>query len=81
VYFKKRKQKQMTGILIVWFERGFGFITTEDRQQYFLHVSKISEGPAIPVRGMSVEFEAIAPTRGKLPEAVNARIAPVEVRP
>lgn len=71
----------MKGTLTAWFERGFGFITTEDRQQYFLHVSKIAEGPAIPIRGMSVEFEAIAPTRGRLAEAINARIAPVEVRP
>jgi cold shock CspA family protein len=70
----------MIGILSAWFERGFGFITTEDRQQYFLHVSRISKGPTIPIRGMSVEFDAIAPTRGKLPEAVNARIAPGEVR-
>jgi cold shock CspA family protein len=64
----------MKGTLTAWFERGFGFVVTEDRQQFFLHVSKISEGPAIPIRGMTVEFETIAPTRGKLPEAVNARV-------
>lgn len=64
----------MKGMLTAWFERGFGFVTTEERQQYFLHVSKIVEGPAIPIRGMAVEFEVIAPVHGKLPEAVNARV-------
>jgi cold shock CspA family protein len=70
----------MTGILTAWFERGFGFVTTEDCQQFFLHVSKISSGPVIPIRGMTVEFEAIAPVRGKLPEAMNAVIRSAEAR-
>lgn len=68
----------MKGILTAWFERGFGFIMTEDRQQFFLHISKISSGPAIPIRGMTVEFDAIAPTRGNLPEAINARVGGVK---
>jgi cold shock CspA family protein len=64
----------MKGILTAWNERGFGFVMTEDREQFFLHVSKIINGPAIPVKGMTVEFEAIPPTHGTLREAVNACI-------
>jgi cold shock CspA family protein len=64
----------MKGILTAWNERGFGFIMAQDRQQFFLHVSNIISGPPIPIRGMTVEFEAIAPTRGTLPEAINARV-------
>jgi cold shock CspA family protein len=64
----------MKGTLSAWFERGFGFVVTEDHQQFFLHVSKIIKGPAIPIRGMAVEFDTTAPIHGTLPEAVNARI-------
>ncbi len=53
---------------------------TETREQFFLHVSGIAEGPAIPKRGSIVEFE-VAPAfkNGKLPVAINAKILP-EVR-
>ena len=68
------------GVLTAWFERGYGFVMIEGRKEFFLHATGIIEGPAIPVRGSVVEFEAAAPYKGgKLPQAVNAKILP-EVR-
>jgi cold shock CspA family protein len=65
------------GVLTSWFEHGYGFIIAEKRQQYFLHVSAIIQGPAIPVRGSTVEFEVGPPHKnGKLPTAINAVIFP-----
>jgi hypothetical protein len=65
------------GVLTAWFERGYGFVIGEGRQQYFLHTTSIIDGPAIPVRGSAVEFEAAPPYKGgKLPQAVNAVILP-----
>jgi cold shock CspA family protein len=65
------------GVLVSWFESGYGFVIGEGRRQFFLHTTTIVEGPAIPVRGSMVEFEIAPPYNGgKLPQAVNARILP-----
>ena len=68
------------GVLTVWFDRGFGFIASEDRkEQFFLHVSGISEGPVLPEKGSTVEFEVGEPyKKGKLPQAIKAVISPAK---
>lgn len=67
------------GVLTAWFERGYGFVMTEERKEFFLHTSGIVVGPPIPKRGSIVEFEVAPPFKGgKLPAAVNAVITEVE---
>jgi hypothetical protein len=73
--------EKQRGVLASWFERGYGFVIGEGRQQFFLHATEIIEGPAIPVRGSIVEFEIASPYKGgKLPQAVKAVILPAEVK-
>jgi cold shock CspA family protein len=68
----------MQGLLTFWSkERAFGFVLTEQRQTYFLHITKIVAGPLIPTVGSLVEFEVAPALPGKpLPNAVNAKITP-----
>ena len=67
---------KMQGILTSWRkERAFGFVMDEARKQYFLHITGIIAGPAIPAIGSLVEFDiSSAHKNGKLPQAVNAKI-------
>ncbi len=61
----------MTGT-VKWFnsEKGYGFITTEDGQDVFVHYSAInSEGFKTLNEGDQVEFEVVEGDRG--PQAAN----------
>lgn len=65
----------MRGTVLSWYpERGFGFVISEDRKDYFLHVRSIVDH-VVPRIGDVVEFE-LAESRkpGQRPEAVNATI-------
>lgn len=70
------------GILKAWFERGFGFVMTEDRKQFFLHISNLVDCSILPAQGDGIEFEAAEPRKqGGLPQAIKAVITrPVIVR-
>jgi cold shock CspA family protein len=77
VYFKDKVTgaiMRYRGVLTVWFDRGFGFIATEDRKEYFLHFSQIRYGLR-PVKGDVIEFEIGESLRqGKPVQAVRAEI-------
>jgi cold shock protein len=47
-------------------DKGFGFITGEDNQEYFLHVSQIKmiDSDNIPFTGDKVEFEPKKTNKG-----------------
>jgi cold shock CspA family protein len=64
----------MTGRVIQFFDRGFGFIVTEDRATYFLHIKHVVNN-VWPKKGDVVTFE-VGPTErpGKGPQAMNAVI-------
>jgi cold shock CspA family protein len=66
----------MTGLLSFWSkERGFGFVVTDKRESFCLHLTEIVEGPLIPAVGSLVEFDVKPPLPGKQhPNAVNAKI-------
>lgn len=50
--------------------RGFGFITAEDGNEYFVHISGISEGAELR-EGDAIDFEVEQGDRG--PKAVNVK--------
>ena len=61
-------------------ERGFGFITTEDGQEFFFHRNALQATDFEELAaGVAVEFEAGHDTRGdepgERPRAVNVRLA------
>lgn len=57
-------------------DRGFGFIRTSFRTQFFFHISNWG-GPEVPERGQKVEFDLGAPHKeGLNPQAV--RVIPVD---
>lgn len=66
----------LTGLLTFWNrDRAFGFIRTEQRETFVLHITAITEGPLIPTVGSVVEFEVQPPLPGKkLPNTANAKI-------
>lgn len=66
----------MQGILTFWNkERAFGFVQTSQRESYFLHITRIIDGPIIPTVGSLVQFDVEPPLPGKKqPNAVNAKI-------
>ena len=53
-------------------QKGFGFISQEEGEDVFVHISNIEPGNTL-ADGTAVEFET-APGR-KGPEAVNVRVA------
>jgi cold shock protein len=50
--------------------KGFGFLTTEDEKDYFVHRSALEEGVTLK-EGDAVEFEVEDGDRG--PKAVNVK--------
>lgn len=66
----------MQGLLAFWNkERAFGFVITDRRETFFLHITQIVDGPLIPTVGSVVEFDVQPALPGKkLPNAVNAKI-------
>lgn len=73
----------MTGTLKVWFaKKGYGIISISFSKSYFLHASniiEISDDVEAPPVGSKVEFDVAPPYgKGKLQQAVNARIIPSE---
>ena len=65
------------GVLTVWFDRGYGFVTAEDRETFFLHVNNLENPSIAPMKGDVIEFEAGDPYKpGKLPQAMKAKIVP-----
>jgi cold shock CspA family protein len=67
------------GVVLSWSKRGFGFVVTEERQQYFLHVRGLANLFTLPAEGDLIEFD-VAPAQkpGLLPLAVNAVIVPAK---
>jgi len=71
IEFKKEKEICMTGT-VKWFnsEKGYGFITTEDEVDIFVHFTAITgEGFKTLDEGQKVEFEVVEGDRG--PQASN----------
>ncbi|MFK4790972.1 cold-shock protein [Microbacterium sp. ZW T5_56] len=60
-------------------DRGFGFITSEDGQDVFLHASALPAGAPTPKPGTRVEFGVAEGKRG--PQALSVRVvdAPVSL--
>jgi cold shock CspA family protein len=75
-----QEQSRKTGVIRSWTEaRGFGIVRVggpESLERYFLHVSNIRSGTAIPKPGMGVEFELSdkPAEEGKLRQAIRADI-------
>jgi hypothetical protein len=73
------EKEQRSGVLTCWFERGYGFVVDEKRNQFFLHTNSILEGPPIPERGSTVVFEVAPPNgNGRYKQAVNAIVTPAK---
>lgn len=62
------------GVVTGWSDRGYGFLLTEDRRQFFLHIHGMIDQSILPQKGDVIEFEARESSRNKLPEAMNAVI-------
>lgn len=60
-------------------EKGFGFITTDDGQDVFLHATALPAGTAPPKAGTKLEFGIAEGKRG--PQALSVRVieAPVSL--
>jgi cold shock protein len=60
-------------------EKGFGFITTDDGQDVFLHATALPAGTAAPKAGARLEFGVADGKRG--PQALSVRVleAPVSL--
>ncbi len=64
----------MTGT-VKWFDskKGYGFVTSEDGKEYFVHFSGIqSEGFKSLVENQAVEFELANGNKGE--QAVNVKV-------
>ena len=69
----------MKGKLVRYYEdKGYGFLQTEDKQFYFLHISQVQDEDAIQV-GDRFSFEPKETERG-LQAVKCTRIYPVAVR-
>lgn len=73
----------LIGTLKVWFsEKGYGIVSVSFTKNYFLHASNIveaSDSLDAPPVGSRIHFDVAPPYgKGKLPQAVNARIVPGE---
>jgi CspA family cold shock protein len=53
-------------------DKGYGFISTEDRGEYFFHVTQVDAAGGPLERGEPVEFE-LGPGRKGDSQAVNVR--------
>ncbi len=61
-----------------WFstEKGYGFVTDEKDQDYFVHYSQIqAEGYRSLVEGESVTFD-VGPGKSGKEQAINVRVSP-----
>ena len=69
----------MLGTLTYWNNiRGFGFVSSQDGVQVFLHISNFEKGRT-PVLGSYIYFEIGPPTKGGTkPQCVSARPANVQ---
>lgn len=68
--------KRKTGF-VKWFDyrKGYGFITTEDEDDVFIHFSNINmEGFKKLDMGDQVEFDIQESKNGKGPEALNVKV-------
>jgi len=68
--------KRKTGF-VKWFDyrKGYGFITTEDQEDVFVHFSNIEmEGFKKLDMGDQVEFDLEESKNGKGPEALNVKV-------
>ena len=55
----------MKGEIIKWFDKkGYGFISGEDGNSYFLHIKQVSGGQ-IPEIGNRVKFNAVKTSKGE----------------
>jgi cold shock CspA family protein len=74
------ESQQRFGTLRSWHEpRGFGIIEGQTRyQRYFLHITRIVDGPVSPKPGDKVYFD-VTPARKPdgLPQAIRATIVEV----
>jgi len=52
-------------------ERGFGFITTEDKKDIFVHITKV-ENQVVLEKGQIVEFQTFAAVKGL--QAVDVKV-------
>jgi len=72
--------EEKIGVINNWNDpRGFGIVRVGDRcslERYFLHVSRIKSGTAMPMAGMTVRFRVSpnVPAEGQLPAALDAHI-------
>lgn len=69
-----------TGVVLLWSNRGFGILRVgpeSSLERYFLHVSKIRSGTALPEKGMTVTFDVSdKPVQeGQLPQAIRADVS------
>jgi cold shock CspA family protein len=75
------------GVIRSWHEnRGFGIVRIggpESLEKYFLHVSQIRSGTAMPETGMTVRFNISSkPVKdGQLPQAIDADIEVPSIQP
>jgi cold shock protein len=60
-------------------EKGFGFITTDDGQDVFLHATALPQGMAAPKAGTRVEFGVADGKRGLQALSVRVLEAPVSL--
>lgn len=80
-------QEKKVGVIRSWHEsRGFGIVRVgppTSLEKYFLHVSQILSGTAIPLPGMAVRFHVCTtlPKPGQLPQATEADIDVNSVSP
>ena len=66
---------QKCGVVKSWNPRGYGLISVNVGEVYFLHVRNIVEGPEVVPPGSIVHFNvAPAYNNGVFPQAIDARI-------
>jgi CspA family cold shock protein len=63
--YNEEGQEVMKG-WIKWFDtkRGFGFIATDEEQEYFVHHSDLVDPHFTPSNGDEVEFEPVNSSKG-----------------
>jgi hypothetical protein len=82
-----QNQDKKFGVIRSWHEnRGFGIVRVggpESLEKYFLHVSQIRSGTAMPEAGMTVRFKiGSKPVKeGQLPQAIDADIDVKSIQP
>jgi hypothetical protein len=78
-FFEGDSMDRKIGVVVVGTKRGFSILRVGPEtslERYFLHVSRIRSGTAIPAVGMTVTFEVSDKPvpEGQLPQAIRADV-------